>query len=119
MKLKSTLLAITMLAASLAGATPGATTSVDDPALQIFAAAQPSPGCATNGSSAELPAFEVAPKEQGTLPCGSCSVPKCQGKFIGEICDYRDGRYYTCGVVNFCSAMGGGTGRFCDCPGNY
>lgn len=116
MKLRATCLVFTALL--LMGALAGATT--DAPVLPMLAAAEPSPDCTTNASLAGLPDFDAVPTEQATFPCGSCSVAACQGKFIGEICAVLPGgQYYTCGVVNFCSAMGGGTGKFCDCPGNY
>lgn len=118
MKLRVTGLAFTALL--LMGALAGATTSTDAPVLPMFAAVEPLPDCAANSSMTGLPAFDAVPTEQATLPCGSCSVAACQGKFIGEICAVLPGgQYYICGVVNMCSAMGGGTGKFCDCPGNY
>lgn len=118
MKLGATCLAFTALL--LMGALAGATTSTDAPVLPMFAAVEPLPDCAADSTMAALPAFNVVPTEQATYPCGSCSVAACQGKYIGETCAVLPGgQYYTCGVVNFCSAMGGGTGKFCDCPGNY
>ena len=117
MKLKSMLPAAAALlfTASLAMAAPAAPAA---PESAPFLTSAAGPSCAVNAS--KLPDFAPEPFERAALACGSCSVAACQGMFVGDICAVLPGgRYYTCGVVNTCTAMGGGTGKYCDCPGNY
>lgn len=118
MKLSSTSLAFAflLLTGSLVGATTAAAPSSEAGSGSPSRMTPVAPDC----SGTALPFVNPEPSEAAGMACGSCSVAACQGMFVGDICAVLPGgRYYICGVVNTCAAMGGGTGKYCDCPGNY
>jgi hypothetical protein len=110
------LLLMSVAASAANSASAPASNSANTTPVQVLSTTLPewSPNCADSVSVVHPLVFNPAPAERTSFPCGSCSVPACQGMNLGDTCAFIGGRSYECYMISFCGS-GPGTGRFCDC----
>lgn len=94
MKLRSILLAFTVLLVIGHLASAAQTSTPVDPASATLAAIFSAPA-SPEGANAKLPSFQPTPTDKA-LGCGSCSDAPCVGQPVGTFCYVQSGKTYTC-----------------------